>query len=52
MMGKELKVLCDTKQETGEHKQNFDAKDFPAGIYYYKIIVGNKTSTGKIVLAK
>ncbi len=52
VMGKELKVLCDTKQEYGEHKHIFDAKDYPAGVYYYKMIVGNKTTTGKIVLAK
>ena len=36
VMGKELKVLCDTKQEYGEHKHIFDAKDYPAGVYYYK----------------
>jgi len=52
MMGKEIKVLCDNKQGAGEHKLVFDAKDYPAGIYYYKIAVGNKITTGKIILVK
>ncbi|MBK7157933.1 MAG: T9SS type A sorting domain-containing protein [Ignavibacteria bacterium] len=31
---------------------NFNASDFPSGVYYYKIISGDFTETKKMMLLK
>ena len=50
--GREVKVLFDNKQEKGEHKLIFNAENFTAGVYFYKIDIGNKTKAGKLIITK
>ncbi|NVN94749.1 MAG: Ig-like domain-containing protein [Bacteroidetes bacterium] len=50
--GREIKVLCDDKQEKGEHSLSFGDRNLTIGIYYYRISVGDKNFTGKLVLTK
>ncbi|NVN93737.1 MAG: M6 family metalloprotease domain-containing protein [Bacteroidetes bacterium] len=50
--GREIKLLCDSKQTNGEHSIVFEDKKLREGIYYYKICVGDKASTGKLILTK
>lgn len=38
-----------TKQFTGERKQEFSLSNQPSGIYYIRVIAGDKVETGKII---
>ncbi|MFZ4401965.1 MAG: T9SS type A sorting domain-containing protein [Bacteroidales bacterium] len=50
--GREIKVLCDNKQEKGKHSITFEESNLPSGIYYYRIDAGDSRFTGKLVLTK
>ena len=50
--GREITVLCDEKQEAGEHLKVFNAENLTSGIYFYKINADKDVFTGKIVLTK
>ncbi len=53
ILGQELKVLVNNiPQEPGEYEVTFDANDLASGIYYYRLIVGNKIQSGKMILMK
>ena len=52
LTGRELKVVCDNKQEKGDHKLVIDAENLTAGVYFYKINIGNKSKSGKLIIAK
>ncbi len=51
-MGEEVITLVNEKQEAGNYSVNFNSKDLPSGIYFYKIISGNFTQVKKMILAK
>ena len=48
--GKEITTLVSQKQSAGEHKVTFDARGVPAGVYYYRIVVGNYFQTKKMII--
>ncbi len=50
--GTKIKTLLNEKRSIGLHKINFDAKDVPGGLYFYKIVAGTFVSTKKLVLIK
>jgi PKD repeat protein len=50
--GKELKVLCNSKQGKGEHSILINLEAFPAGIYFYKLYADKEMFAGKIILKK
>ncbi|MFI5145502.1 MAG: T9SS type A sorting domain-containing protein, partial [Ignavibacteria bacterium] len=52
MLGQEVKVLLNTYQQAGSYNIQFDAKDFPSGIYFYKIQSGDFSCTKKMTLIK
>ncbi len=49
VLGKEIKLLISEREEPGEHSISFNAKDFPSGIYFYRITAGLQTITKKMV---
>jgi len=53
IMGKNLITLVNNEQKvTGNHQVNFNAKDFPPGIYYCTIQSGDHIQTQKMVITK
>jgi hypothetical protein len=52
MIGREVIVLADEKLATGRHSYDLDAKDWPQGIYFYKVKTNSATVTRKMVLLK
>ncbi len=57
LLGREIETLVDGLHETGSQSVEWNAEDFPSGIYFYRLTVtdGDKTSytqTKKLVLLK
>ena len=51
-LGKEVAVLADGRVAAGNHTVRFDAAGLPAGIYVYKIQMGDFTAVRKMALMK
>jgi len=57
-LGKEVQVLFNEKKNAGSYSVNWNASDFPSGIYYYTLTAGsqsgavNFTDTKKMILLK
>jgi hypothetical protein len=49
--GIEMAVMLDKKLPAGEHVVRWDASGLPAGIYFYRLLVGGQQSavSGKVV---
>lgn len=52
MLGREITKLVDSEFESGAHEVIFDPKELASGIYFYKILVGNKQEVKKLILSK
>ena len=52
LVGQSVQVLVDGFQSTGYYEVNFDATDLPAGIYLYKLQVGEYSSVKRMTLVK
>jgi len=52
VLGKEIKTLVNEKQNSGNYKVTYDAKDLPSGVYFYKLQSGNFSSTEKMILLR
>jgi hypothetical protein len=50
--GKEIQTIVDKKLSSGSYEVNWNASDFPSGVYYYKIVAENFTETKKMMLIK
>ncbi len=50
--GQLVSVLVDEYQSIGIKSVNFDVKDLPSGVYYYKLTAGDFTDVKKMILAK
>ncbi|MCK4351773.1 T9SS type A sorting domain-containing protein [candidate division WOR-3 bacterium] len=51
--GRLVKTLVNGTMEAGSHSVNWDAKEFPSGIYFVKLRAGdNYTSTKKLILMR
>ncbi len=52
-MGQQLETLIDREQRLkGTHQVIFDGRDYPAGMYYYTLQVGNQVTTDKMILMR
>lgn len=51
-LGKEIASLSNEQKDAGNYKVNFDASNFPSGIYFYKLQAGRFVSSKKMVLLK
>lgn len=51
-LGNEVVTLVNQKQSAGIYSVNFDASDFPSGIYYYKLKTENYSDTKRMMLIK
>lgn len=52
LQGCELKTIINQSMEIGTHELQFDASNFPSGIYFYQLQTNNQIKTNKMVLLK
>ncbi|RPI12777.1 MAG: T9SS C-terminal target domain-containing protein [Ignavibacteriae bacterium] len=52
IVGRELKVLDEGVKTKGNHAVNWDASNYPSGIYFYKLITSDFIETKKMVITK
>jgi len=52
LLGREIMTLIDSKYQPGEHSVTFNASQLSAGIYFYKVIMGDYTAVKKMVHIK
>ncbi len=50
--GQEIERFVNKRQSAGLHHIVFDSKQFPSGVYYYRLQVGSQTETKKMVLLR
>lgn len=51
-LGEEVALLVNETQVQGYHAVDFNAKNLPSGIYFYRIQAGNFVNTKKMILLK
>ncbi|MDQ3020950.1 MAG: SBBP repeat-containing protein [Bacteroidota bacterium] len=52
ILGNEVTVLVNEKQNAGTYEVDFDGSNFPSGVYFYKLTTGNFSQTKKMNLIK
>ncbi len=52
ILGKEVETLVNEKQSPGEYEVNWDASQYPSGVYFYKLSAGDFSETKKMLLVK
>ncbi|MCL5027794.1 MAG: T9SS type A sorting domain-containing protein [Bacteroidetes bacterium] len=52
ILGKEVKVLIDKYQSSGEHEVEFNAENLPSGVYIYSLISSRFSSHRKMIYLK
>jgi len=51
-LGRQVTTLVDQNQDAGEHSVEFNASEFPSGIYFYRIKTPEKTEVKKMLFTK
>lgn len=51
-IGREIATLVNGVKDEGEYSVDFKADAFAAGVYYYKLVVGNQSSVKRMILVK
>ena len=51
-LGRSVVSLVDQNQDSGEHSVDFDASEYPSGIYFYRIKTPEKTEVRKMLFTK
>jgi len=52
VLGKEIEILLDEHLKVGSYEIEWNAKDFPSGIYFYRILAGDYTNSHKMIFVK
>jgi len=52
VLGREVRTLVDEEKAPGRYTVDFDASNFPSGVYLYRMVAGNFTQVRKMVLVK
>jgi glucuronoarabinoxylan endo-1,4-beta-xylanase len=52
VLGQELETLINEKRDAGSHRCQYDASHLEAGIYFYRLTVGGRSQTRKMLLIK
>ncbi|MGO9481726.1 MAG: T9SS type A sorting domain-containing protein [Candidatus Kryptoniota bacterium] len=52
MLGRQVAMLINRKQETGQHIAAFNANNLPSGVYFYRLSANGESITKKLVLIK
>jgi hypothetical protein len=51
-LGNEVATLINEQKEAGYHSIDFNGRDLPSGVYFYRIQSGNFIDTKKMIMAK
>ena len=51
-LGQEIKQIIRGYKNIGNYEVEFDGKEFPSGVYYYRLKVGNNSTTKKMILLR
>jgi subtilisin family serine protease len=51
-LGREMAALVDRRLEAGRYDAVWNAREFPSGVYYYKLTAGDYSETKKMILIK
>ncbi len=51
-LGREVATLVNTKQAPGKYSVQFNARNLPSGVYFYKLQAGKFVQTKKMILMK
>jgi len=52
MLGKEISILANEEMNAGSYSVDWDASNYPSGVYFYKITAGDYSESRKMVLLK
>ncbi|HRN25927.1 MAG TPA: T9SS type A sorting domain-containing protein, partial [Ignavibacteriaceae bacterium] len=52
VLGNEVATLVNENKPAGNYVVEFNANDLSSGVYFYKLNVGNKESTKKMILLR
>lgn len=52
MLGQQIKIILNEYKQAGYYKINFDASNLSSGIYFYKLTVGERSKTKKMLVVK
>ena len=52
VLGREVATLVNMNQGPGEYEINFNAKEMPSGVYFYKLQAGTFVQTKKMILLR
>ncbi|MCB0730874.1 MAG: T9SS type A sorting domain-containing protein, partial [Ignavibacteriae bacterium] len=52
ILGREIKTLLNKLQKPGNYEIQWNASNFPSGIYFYKLTAGNFIDIKKMILLK
>ncbi len=52
ILGKEVATLVNSKLNPGTYEVDFDAKDLPGGVYFYRLETESFTETKKMLIVK
>ena len=52
LLGNEVAILVNARQIAGKYSIKWDASNYPSGVYFCKLSVGNFSETKKMVLIK
>jgi hypothetical protein len=52
ILGREVAALVNQQLKPGTYEVDWDAANYPSGVYYYKLTAGDFTETKKMVLVK
>lgn len=52
MLGREIATLVNEELEPGTYEVNWNASDFPSGVYFYSLSAGEFSETRKMILLK
>jgi hypothetical protein len=52
LQGNVAATLVDGLRDAGQHRVTFDGSNLASGVYFYRLLAGNTTLTGKLMLLK
>jgi len=52
VLGREVKILVNERQNAGTHTVKFDGSSLSSGVYFYRLHSGSYTATKKLLLLK
>jgi hypothetical protein len=52
LLGREVAVLVDEKKAPGRYEVKFDGTKVSSGVYFYRLIVGDRVETKRMMLVR